>query len=41
MMSHLLEAFSFDIHIRRDVDEKFSPEGIRLVSSDIREGVLR
>jgi ribonuclease Z len=40
MVDHLLQAFSFDIHIRRDVDEKFSPEGIRVIASDIREGVV-
>jgi len=40
MVNHLLQAFSFDIQIRRDVDEKFSPEGIRVVASDIREGVV-
>jgi ribonuclease Z len=32
MVKHLLEAFSFDIHIRRDVDEKYSPEGIRVIA---------
>ena len=40
MVNHLQQAFSFDIHIRRDVDEKFSPEGIRVIASDIREGVV-
>jgi ribonuclease Z len=40
MMQHLQEAFSFDIHIRRDVDEKFSPDGIKTVVTDIREGVV-
>jgi ribonuclease Z len=40
MMKHLQEAFVFDIHIRRDVDEKFSPEGIRVVATDIRQGVV-
>jgi ribonuclease Z len=40
MVKHLLEAFSFDIHIRRDVDEKYSPEGIRVLANDIREGVV-
>jgi ribonuclease Z len=40
MVKHLLEAFSFDIHIRRDVDEKFSPEGINVTANDIREGVV-
>jgi ribonuclease Z len=40
MVEHLLEAFSFDIHIRRDVDEKFSPEGIKVIANDIHEGVV-
>jgi ribonuclease Z len=40
MVKHLLEAFSFDIHIRRDVDEKYSPQGIRVIANDIREGVV-
>jgi len=34
----LEEAFAFDIHVRRDVDESFSPEGIRMVAHDIQEG---
>jgi len=38
MMRHLQEAFSFDIHMRRDVDESFSPEGIRMVAHDIQPG---
>jgi ribonuclease Z len=38
MMRHLEEAFAFDIHMRRDVDESFSPEGIRMIAHDIREG---
>lgn len=40
MAKHLQEAFKFDIHIRRDVDEKFSAEGIKIESTDIREGVV-
>jgi hypothetical protein len=40
MVKHLLEAFSFDIHIRRDVDEKYSPDGIRVIATDIREGMV-
>jgi len=40
MMKHLQEAFAFDIHIRRDVDEKFSAEGIKVLATDIREGVV-
>ncbi len=38
MMRHLEKAFAFDIHMRRDVDESFSPDGIRVVAHDIREG---
>jgi len=38
MMRHLEEAFAFDIHMRRDVDESFSPDGIRMVAHDIQPG---
>src|SRR4029450_5652971 len=38
MMRHLEEAFAFDIHMRRDVDESFSADGIRMVAHDIQEG---
>lgn len=38
MMHHLQQAFAFDIRMRRDVDESFSPDGIRVVAHDIREG---
>jgi ribonuclease Z len=38
MMRHLEAAFGFDIRMRRDVDESFSPDGIRMVAHDIREG---
>lgn len=38
MMRHLQEAFAFDIRMRGDVDERFSPDGIRVVAHDIREG---
>ena len=38
MMHHLNEAFAFDIHMRRDVDESFSPDGIRIVAHDIQQG---
>lgn len=37
---HLQKAFAYDIHIRRDVDEKFSPEGIKVISHDIGEGTV-
>ena len=40
MMDHLQEAFAFDIHVRRDVDEKFPADGIKAVATDIREGVV-
>src|SRR3954468_3093898 len=38
MMRHLEEAFAFDIHMRRDVDESFSADGIRMVAHDIQPG---
>jgi ribonuclease Z len=38
MMRHLEAAFAFDIHMRRDVDESFSPDGIRIAAHDIEVG---
>jgi ribonuclease Z len=38
MMRHLEEAFAFDIRMRRDVDESFSPDGIKVVAHDIQVG---
>jgi len=35
MMDHLQQAFDFDIHTRRDVDEHFPAAGITVVSHDI------
>ncbi|HEY1910904.1 MAG TPA: MBL fold metallo-hydrolase [Vicinamibacterales bacterium] len=40
MMGHLQKAFEFDIHVRRDVDEKLPAEGIRVVATDIRQGIV-
>jgi ribonuclease Z len=40
MMNGMQQAFAFDIHIRRDVDEKFPGDGIQVESHDIREGVV-
>jgi len=41
MMEHLQQAFAFDIHTRRDVDEHFPASGIRVVSHDIpADGVV-
>jgi len=40
MMDHLQQAFAFDIHMRRDVDEKALGDGIKVVSHDIKQGVI-
>ena len=40
MVKHLLEAFSFDIHIRRDSTGNIHPDGVRVLANDIREGVV-
>lgn len=40
MMRHLEQAFAYDIHVRRDIDERASPDGIRVVAKDIREGKI-
>ena len=41
MMDHLQQAFAFDIHTRRDVDEHFPASGISVVSHDIQsDGVV-
>jgi ribonuclease Z len=40
MMRRLEAAFSFDIHIRRDINEHSSPEGIKVVAHDIQEGIV-
>lgn len=40
MMAALEKAFAFDIHVRRDVDEKIPAEGITVRSHDIKEGVV-
>ncbi len=40
MMSHLQEAYQFDIHIRRDIDEKLPPQGAVVVAKDIEQGVV-
>ena len=39
MMRHLQETFAFDIHVRRDLDEKVSAKGIEVIARDIEEGV--
>jgi ribonuclease Z len=40
MMQNLQKAFAFDIHIRRDIDEKFPGAGIKAIATDIREGIV-
>lgn len=40
MMQNLQKAFAFDVHIRRDVDEKFPGSGIKVIATDIREGIV-
>jgi ribonuclease Z len=40
MMSHLQRAYQFDIHVRRDVDEKLPAQGVVVISKDIEQGVV-
>ncbi len=40
MMMHLEEAFQFDIHVRRDVDERLPSQGVAVIAKDIEEGVV-
>lgn len=40
MMRGLQQAFSYDIHVRRDIDEKVSAKGIEVAAHDISEGVV-
>jgi ribonuclease Z len=40
MMDHMQQAFAFDIHMRRDVDEKLDGDGIKVISHDINQGVV-
>lgn len=40
MFDHLQQAFAFDIRMRRDVDERLPGDGIKVMSHDIKEGVV-
>ena len=40
MMGHLEQAFAFDIHVRRDVDEHAPASGIQVIAQDIHEGTV-
>jgi ribonuclease Z len=40
MLKHLKEAYTFDVHVRRDVDEQLPAQGAVLTGKDIDEGVV-
>lgn len=40
MMSYLQEAYSFDVHTRRDVDEKLPGAGAEINAHEVKEGVV-
>jgi ribonuclease Z len=40
MISKLGRAYEFDVHTRRDVDEKLPPEGAVIEAKEIKEGVV-
>jgi ribonuclease Z len=40
MMDHVQQAFAFDIHMRRDVDERAPGNGIKVMSHDVKPGVV-
>lgn len=40
MMQKFQEALAVDIHLRRDVDERFPAEGVRVLAKDVREGTI-
>jgi ribonuclease Z len=40
MVRNLQQAFAFDIHVRRDVDERASAKGIEVIGRDVREGIV-
>jgi ribonuclease Z len=40
MMSHLERAYKFDVHTRRDVDEKLPVEGAVIEAQEIKQGVV-
>jgi ribonuclease Z len=40
MMTHLEEAYAFDIHVRRDVDEQLPAQGVVVEPKDIDQGVV-
>jgi len=40
MMSHLAQAYQFDIHTRRDIDERLPAPGVVVAPKDIEQGVV-
>ena len=40
MMSHLEQAYSFDIRMRRDVDQHLPPQGVEVQTHEIDQGVV-
>lgn len=40
MMAHLEQAYAFDIHIRRDVDQHLPATGVEVLAKDIEQGVV-
>jgi ribonuclease Z len=40
MMAHLRQAYAFDIHMRRDVDQRLPAQGVEVEAKDIHQGVV-
>jgi ribonuclease Z len=40
MMTHLQQAYSFDIHMRRDIDQHLPQAGVEVQAKDIEQGVV-
>lgn len=40
MLEHLKQAYAYDVHVRRDVDEHLAADGAVLTGKDIDEGVV-
>lgn len=40
LLKHLQEAYAFDVHIRRDVDEHLTPQGAVMTGKEIEESVI-
>jgi len=40
LVEHLTRAFAFDVHVRRDLDERLPPMGAEMVGEDIAPGIV-